>query len=322
MLFISTLIIGTIISISSNTWFGVWMGLEINLLSIIPLMSKPNSPISAESSIKYFITQALASSILMMSIINMNMMNDMTSNLLIESVMLTKMGAAPFHFWFPEVMEGLSWNTNIAIMTWQKLAPMVILMYLPLMTSFTIIIIIASMVISGLMGINQTSLRKILAFSSINHIGWMLSTILFMESLWLIYFVTYTVIVLPIVWIFNQMNLTHIKQFMSTINNSTTKMIVALNFLSLGGIPPFLGFLPKWLAIQGLIENNLIILAIFMVVLTLVPLYFYVRMSLTSLVIQQSKITQENYPVNKMAFILNAASMMGLMMCTIVFNST
>nr|AML25678.1 NADH dehydrogenase subunit 2 [Histeridae sp. BMNH 1274739] len=322
MLFASTLVLGTIISISSNTWFGVWIGLEINLLSIIPLMSKPNSPISAESAIKYFVTQALASSILMVSIINMESMSALTNNLLIESVMFTKMGAAPFHFWFPEVMEGLSWNNNMIIMTWQKLAPMVILMYLPMITSFTLIIVITSMTISGLMGINQTSLRKIMAFSSINHIGWMLSTMMFMENLWLIYFIVYTVILLPIISIFNKMNLAHIKQFMSAISNSNTKMMVALNFLSLGGIPPFLGFLPKWLAIQGLIENNFTLLAIFMVILTLLPLYFYIRLSMTSLVMQQSKIYQENLLPNKWGFMMNSISIMGLLICTVLFNST
>nr|AML25783.1 NADH dehydrogenase subunit 2 [Histeridae sp. BMNH 1274329] len=294
MIFTSTMILGTLISISSNNWFGIWMGLEINLLSIIPLMSKPNSPISAESSIKYFITQALASSILLMSILSMGVIYDSTSNLLIESVMFTKMGAAPFHFWFPEVMEGLSWNINILVMTWQKMAPMVVLMYLPLAAGFTLIVIITSMLISGLMGINQTSIRKIMAFSSINHIGWMISTIMFLETLWMTYFMIYSLIVIPIATTFNKLNLSHIKQFMSTIDSSPNKMLFSLNFLSLGGIPPFLGFFPKWLTIQALVEINLVSLAILMVTLTLIPLYFYIRMSMTSLVLYQTKIFQEN----------------------------
>nr|AML26742.1 NADH dehydrogenase subunit 2 [Histeridae sp. BMNH 1274741] len=322
-LFILTLIMGTIMSISSNTWFGIWMGLEINLLSIIPLMSKPNSPISAESSIKYFITQALASSVLLASIISMKMMSNLTTNIMIESVMLTKMGAAPFHFWFPEVMEGLTWNINMIIMTWQKLAPMVILLYSPLIMKFTLIVIITSMLVSGLMGINQTSLRKIMAFSSINHIGWMLSTIQFMETLWLIYFLTYTVIIIPIVLIMSKLNLSHIKQFMNVMDKSPSKMFLSLNFLSLGGIPPFLGFFPKWLAIQGLIENKLIILAFLMVTLTLVPLYFYIRLSLTSLTLYQQKINQESPMLHsKMIFSMNSMSMIGLLICTVLFNLT
>nr|AML26717.1 NADH dehydrogenase subunit 2 [Histeridae sp. BMNH 1274738] len=313
-LFALTLITGTIMSISSNTWFGIWMGLEINLLSIIPLMSKPNSPISAESSIKYFITQALASSVLLATIISMKTMNNMASSILIESVMLTKMGAAPFHFWFPEVMEGLTWNINLIVMTWQKLAPMVILMYSPLIIKFTLMIIIASMLISGLMGINQTSLRKILAFSSINHIGWMLSTILFMETLWLIYFTVYSIIVIPIVQFMEKLNLSHIKQFMAAMDKSAIKMMFVLNFLSLGGIPPFMGFFPKWLAIQGLIENGLTLLALFMVVLTLVPLYFYTRLSLTSLVMYQQKISQEMPNTqSKSVYIMNSLSIVGLL---------
>nr|AXS65069.1 NADH dehydrogenase subunit 2 [Histeroidea sp. 2 KM-2017] len=320
ILFLFTLILGSLISISSSSWLGIWMGLEINLLSMIPLMNESNNPLTTEASIKYFIVQALASSVLLMTILTSQMMSEFTSSIMMESVLFTKMGAAPFHYWFPEVMDGLSWGSGLILMTWQKLAPMVILMYIPLINSFTLIIITASMMISGIFGINQTSLRKIMAFSSINHIGWMLSAILFNESLWLIYFLVYSLISSSILWTFNNSSMFQMKQFMGSSMNSPIKMLFSLNFLSLGGIPPFLGFFPKWLIIQTLTESGLYMTTLMMVILTLLPLYFYIRLSLSSLVLSTENINTFKSTKTQLASTLNITSILGLIFCTFIFN--
>nr|QQQ88945.1 NADH dehydrogenase subunit 2 [Hilara sp. YD3011] len=287
MLFYLILMLGTMITISSNSWLSAWMGLEINLLSFIPLMNDNNNLMSTEASLKYFLTQALASAILLFAIIlsmlKFNMAYELNnqflySNMIIFSALLLKSGAAPFHFWFPTVMEGLTWINSLTLMTWQKIAPLMLISYFNFKTLFAITVIL-SIIIGSLGGLNQTSLRKIMTFSSINHLGWMLSAMMCNESLWLFYFSTYSFLSMTIIYFLNTFKLFHINQLFNLFFSSKTiKFSIFFNFLSLGGLPPFLGFLPKWLVIQTLIFNNQIFLLSIMVTMTLITLYYYLRM--------------------------------------------
>nr|YP_010284520.1 NADH dehydrogenase subunit 2 [Nadezhdiella cantori]UKQ56263.1 NADH dehydrogenase subunit 2 [Nadezhdiella cantori] len=329
ILFLNTLMIGTLIAISSYSWFSMWMGLEINLLSIIPLLSSPKNVYPSESALKYFITQAMASSVLLFSIImsmNLNEFLPQNSNywmmMIMNSALLTKMGAAPFHVWFPEVMEGLNWVNSLIMLTWQKIAPMILLMYNTKMTTFLTFVIIASSMISGIQGLNQISLRKILAYSSINHIGWMIASMLNSQSIWLVYFLVYTTITLNIVIIFKQLNVFYLKQLFNSMNNSKmTKMFFIMNFLSLGGLPPFLGFFPKWLTINNLAINNFYFLSLILIVFTLVTLYFYLRITFSTMVINANETLTHKTPKNSfLVMIFNLFSLMGLVMCTLIFS--
>nr|AIN37255.1 NADH dehydrogenase subunit 2 [Dixella sp. ZK-2014] len=297
LLFFLTLMSGTLITISSNSWLGAWMGLEINLLSFIPLMMDTNNLMSTEASLKYFLTQALASSILLFFIIfmimNYNLLNTpnlMNYNLLILMALLLKAGAAPFHFWFPGVMEGLSWMNNLILMIWQKLAPMILISYC-FNSQIFMIVILTSILIGSLGGLNQTSLRKLMAFSSIGHIGWMLAAILVSDSLFIMYFFMYGLLTFSIVLIFISFKLFHVNQIMSLpMNFIYIKYFLMLNFLSLGGLPPFLGFLPKWLVIQSLVTENYLFLMTAMVVMTMITLYFYIRLCYSTFMLNHSKI--------------------------------
>nr|AML25770.1 NADH dehydrogenase subunit 2 [Hydrophilidae sp. BMNH 1274306] len=293
ILFFSTLISSTMISISSQSWLGMWMGLEINLMSFIPMMSYHKNMMSTESSIKYFIIQALASTLILMSIIlmtNMFLISYDFSSMIFNSALFTKMGAAPFHFWFPEMIEGLSWMNSLILMTWQKIAPLVIFSY-NINNLISMFVVIFCMMISGFMGINQISLRKIMAYSSINHLGWMISSMMFNQMIWMIYFLIYSIMSINIIFILNKFNLFYLKQlFYHMKNNKTIKLFFIMNFLSLGGLPPFIGFFPKWITIQTLISNQALMLTFIMMILTLITLFFYVRITFSSILLSSSEI--------------------------------
>nr|ALO70566.1 NADH deshydrogenase subunit 2 [Eusphalerum torquatum] len=322
------LMMGTLISISSYSWMGMWIGLEINLLSILPLMTSYKNMMSSEATLKYFLTQAMASTILLFVVILFSMNSLMKINinslliLIFNSSLLTKMGAAPFHFWFPEVIEGLSWMNSLIMLTWQKLAPMVIIMYNFKLSLFFMLIIIFCMLTSGIQGLNQISIRKILAYSSINHLGWMLSSMLFFESIWMIYFFIYTITSMNLVIIFYKNNIFYLKQLFNNLNNNLLiKLIFMFNFMSLGGLPPFLGFLPKWLTIQELITNNMYMLTFIMMVMTLMTLYFYIRIMFSTLILSMNEINFKLYlNLNSIfIFFINLMSIMGLMFCSMIF---
>nr|QNE85557.1 NADH dehydrogenase subunit 2 [Suillia flava] len=285
IMFFLILMFGTMIAISSNSWIGAWMGLEINLLSFIPLMSDNNNLMSTEASLKYFLTQALASAILLFSVILFLLENKMSlqmnhffTNSMTLSSLLLKSGAAPFHFWFPNVMEGLSWANSLVLMTWQKIAPLMLASY-TIVKPMMMVCAILSVIIGSLGGLNQTSLRKLMAFSSINHLGWMITSMFTSETLWMTYFMFYSFLSFNLIMMFNLFKLNSIPQLFSLFSNSTSlKAVMFLNLLSLGGLPPFLGFIPKWLVIQTLIVNSQLMLMTVLTVMTLITLFFYLRL--------------------------------------------
>nr|QEE94346.1 NADH dehydrogenase subunit 2 [Ochlerotatus vigilax] len=331
-IFFIMLITGSLITISSNSWLGAWMGLEINLLSFIPLMNEGKKNLmTSESSLKYFLTQAFASSILLFAIILMMLffnnnwlINNNFNDLLILSTLLLKSGAAPFHFWFPGVMEGLNWINSLILMTWQKIAPLMLISY-NMNYNFFLISIILSMIIGALGGLNQTSLRKLMAFSSINHLGWMLMAMMNNELLWFTYFLLYSILSMSIILMFNNFKLFHFNQiFNFSMMNPIIKFFMFLNLLSLGGLPPFLGFLPKWLVIQNMIELNQIFLLFIAVCLTLITLYYYLRMSYSIYMLNFNKnswMLMNNFSNKNMTFILtmNFFSIMGLMIISLIY---
>nr|AND96237.1 NADH deshydrogenase subunit 2 [Scaptodera rhadamistus] len=330
MIFFITLIIGTLISISSYSWLGMWLGLEMNLLSMIPLMNNPKNSSTVEASMKYFITQALGSSILLFSMIMMSInfsifdMNNFMLTSMYYSALFIKMSAAPFHFWFPEIMEGLSWMNSFIMLTWQKIAPLILVTY-PNFISFKymMLIVIFSTLISGIMGINQTNMRKILAYSSINHLSWMLSSMLFFETIWMYYFLTYFIITFNIIIIMKIFNIFHLNQLFSSFNkHPLIKFFFMLNFASLGGLPPFLGFLPKWLTIQMLIKMHLFSMAFIIIIMTLMTLFFYMRIMYSGMTMNSdSKFKPNNYMKKfNNIYLINFITLMLLIIISILYN--
>nr|QFQ01383.1 NADH dehydrogenase subunit 2 [Alvinocaris kexueae] len=292
VLFFFSLILGTLITFSSSSWFTAWLGLELNLLSFIPIISSKFNQYSAEASLKYFLIQALGSAIILASAPSFLLFQG-APNLMICSALLLKMGAAPVHFWFPSVMEGINWPQCIILMTIQKIAPMLMLSYTHSPTTLLIIFLasIISSLVGSVGGLNQTLMRKIMAYSSINHMAWMLAAIHLNEIMWMTYFLVYSAVSSSIVLILHSQQIFHFNQ-LSNYNFKTPsiKMITLISFLSLGGLPPFLGFIPKWLIIQELSNNKAFIWLFILLVSALITLFYYLRVTLSTLTLTSPKI--------------------------------
>nr|UGN61641.1 NADH dehydrogenase subunit 2 [Cryptocercus wolongensis] len=333
ILLMLTMMSGILISISSNSWIGAWMGLEINLMSFIPLMSNNKNIYTTESSLKYFIIQAMSSSFLLFIIIMEVMMEDMftmehdnTNMMIIMTPLLLKSGAAPFHWWFPSVMEGMSWMNCLLLMTMQKVAPMMLISYMMKMNSFSSIIILTSTIVGAIGGLNQLSIRKIMTYSSINHTGWMLAALMINENMWIMYFSIYSMLTMTIVMIIKPFNTSFINQtFLMNKEMNTMKFMMFTTLLSIGGLPPFLGFLPKWIIIQMMIINNMNVIMTTMVVMSLMTLYFYLRISYSSFMMLhiEPKWNISYYKNNNFMMytsMMFSMSMMSLMICTLMIN--
>nr|YP_010952463.1 NADH dehydrogenase subunit 2 [Macroglossum bombylans]WMQ52718.1 NADH dehydrogenase subunit 2 [Macroglossum bombylans] len=327
MFFIFILFISTMISISSNSWFGCWIGLEINLLSFIPLISNSNNLLTSEASLKYFLTQSIASmnflfSILMKMILMKNFEMNNFISIMINSSLLMKMGSAPFHFWFPNISEGMSWFNNFILMTWQKITPFILLSYY-FNFNFMYFIIILNVMIGAIGGLNQTSLRKMMAFSSINNLGWMIFSMMISENLWMFYFLMYSFLISIMFFFFYLLNMFFINQLFINNMNFMIKMNLTINFLSLGGLPPFLGFLPKWIIINFLMINKFYILTLIMVMSSLITIYFYIRIIYSSFLFNYIKLKwfKINFKNKLMNFInfFSLISILGMILSTFLF---
>nr|ABA41207.1 NADH dehydrogenase subunit 2 [Stenocercus puyango] len=294
LLILSSLATGTIITASSFHWFMAWIGLEMNTLAIVPIISKQHHPRATEAATKYFLTQAAASALILFS----SMMNawqsgmwditqptNQTSSILLTVAIAMKLGLAPSHFWLPEVLQGTTMTTALIISTWQKLAPMTLMCLTMNNLSSTTLILMGTLstCLGGWGGINQTQTRKIMAYSSIAHLGWMATISTMMTNLMLLNLAIYMLMTTSM---FTMLILTKSK----TIQNMTTTWALSptltvtalLTLLSLAGLPPLSGFMPKWLIINELINQNLIITTSVMTMSTLLSLFFYLRLTYTT----------------------------------------
>nr|YP_009564033.1 NADH dehydrogenase subunit 2 [Ombrastacoides huonensis]QAX91383.1 NADH dehydrogenase subunit 2 [Ombrastacoides huonensis] len=290
MSFFLALLSGSLLAISSTSWVSAWIGLELNLMSFIPLISSKSNSLPSEASLKYFLVQALGSAMIVLSS-SLTLFWAPGSFFFISLALLLKLGAAPFHFWFPQVMEGLNWLQALLLLTVQKLAPMFLLSYLSLGASASATIFFSatlSAIIGALGGMNQTSLRKLLTFSSINHMSWMLFAMLINESSWLIYFSFYTLITSSAVLLFLSFQAYYFTHLLNANSPFFSKLISIMSLYSLGGLPPLSGFVPKWIIIQEMINCGSIFALLILLLSSLVTLYFYTRLTLSAISISAS----------------------------------
>nr|YP_448804.1 NADH dehydrogenase subunit 2 [Manouria emys]AAY62421.1 NADH dehydrogenase subunit 2 [Manouria emys] len=303
---ITSLIMGPMLTISSNHWILAWTGLEISTLAIIPLIAKQHHPRATEAAIKYFLTQATASAlILLSSIINawtlgqwdITQTSNNTSCTILTAALAIKLGLAPFHFWLPEVLQGTTTTTALILTTWQKLAPLSLLVMTTqsLNTPLMLTLGLMSTIIGGWNGLNQTQLRKIMAFSSIAHLGWMTTILTLSPKLMLLTFYTYVVMTSTMFLMIKLLEANKISMMMTSWTKlPTLNTTMMLTLMSLAGLPPLTGFMPKWLIIQELTKQHMLIIATMMALLSLLSLFFYLRISYYTTITLPPNCT--NYP--------------------------
>uniref|UniRef100_UPI00315C9338 NADH dehydrogenase subunit 2 n=1 Tax=Chrysophrys auratus TaxID=75562 RepID=UPI00315C9338 len=282
--------LGTTIAFASSHWLLAWMGLEINTLAILPLMAQHHHPRAVEATTKYFIAQATAAAMLLFAsatnawLVGQWDIQQMAHPLpvtLITLALALKIGLAPLHSWLPEVIQGVDLTTGLILSTWQKLAPFALLLQLqPTNTSLLLALGLTSTLIGGWGGLNQTQLRKILAYSSIAHLGWMTLVLQFSPSLALLTLIIYFTMTFSAFLTFKLNNATNINSLaMSWAKAPMITALAPLILLSLGGLPPLTGFMSKWLILQELTKQELLPLATLAALSALLSLYFYLRLA-------------------------------------------
>nr|ACN69425.1 NADH dehydrogenase subunit 2 [Henicorhina leucosticta] len=327
LVFTISLFLGTTITISSNHWVLAWTGLEINTLAVLPLISKSHHPRAIEAATKYFLVQAAASTLVLFSSMtnawhtgqwDITQLTHPPSCLILTAALAMKLGLVPFHFWFPEVLQGSSLPTGLLLSTAMKFPPITLLFMTSHSLNPTLLTTMAllSAALGGWMGLNQTQTRKILAFSSISHLGWMTIIIFYSPKLALLSFYLYVLMTAAVFLSLDSMKALKL----STLMTSWTKTpalnaMLMLTLLSLAGLPPLTGFLPKWLIIQELTKQEMAPAATIISLLSLLSLFFYLRLAYCTTITLPPHTTNHmkqwhaNKPTSPMTAILTAMSL-------------
>nr|QFG38894.1 NADH dehydrogenase subunit 2 [Colus islandicus] len=321
---------GTLLSVSSVHWLGIWAGLEINLIGFLPLLVYQKSVSESQSAVKYFVIQALGSSFLIfgsLMVFDMSFTWDMPvmacnssimGFMILTSGLCIKLGLFPFHYWLPSVMAGLPWISCLLLATWQKFAPLfLILCLLELNQSYTLAFILCmismgSTLVGGLGGMNQTQIRALLAYSSISHLGWMMFALLHSEWTMKMYLMIYVLISISLfmsLW-YNDSGI--MKNMNSLKSSSFMCLSVMFLLLSLGGLPPLLGFISKWLVIVVSTSGPWTPVVFVLISGSLMSLFYYLSLFFSVFLGSLKKYGLSSlYLNNKAIVIINTINLMG-----------
>nr|ACS37080.1 NADH dehydrogenase subunit 2 [Grandisonia alternans] len=324
-----SLLLGTLLTFMSSHWLLAWMGLEINTLAILPLMIKTHHPRATEATTKYFLTQATASALILFSTTmnawstgewELKELSTLPSSMVTIALMM-KLGVAPMHFWLPEVLQGVNLTTGLIISTWQKLAPMSLMFMIhnSLNPHLLMILGFTSILLGGWLGLNQTQLRKIMASSSIAHLGWMMIILPISPTLFMLNIIIYLILTSAMFLSMKFFNVTKFNS-LSTSWSKTPALAISSSIvlLSLGGLPPTTGFMPKWLILQELTKQHLSTTATLIAISALLSLFFYLRLSYSIALTQSpnttNSLTTWRLKLNQMTFLLAMTTTLSLML--------
>nr|QLY89859.1 NADH dehydrogenase subunit 2 [Viviparus viviparus] len=296
-LFFFMMVFGTVFSMSSMHWLGIWVGLEMNLIGFVPILIYQKGILESEAAVKYFVVQAIGSSFLMFGSLVMYsasfsweilwLMDSgyFTMGLLfMVSSFLMKMGVFPFHFWFPGVMSSLSWLSCLLLITWQKLAPVFLMSVVVEVSGMLWLLLLicvissGSALIGGVGGINQSQVRGLLAYSSIGHMGWIVFALCQGCHSMKVYFCIYVVISLCLfttLWYLDATVAVNLNNFTKSLFGDFSIMIL---LLSLGGLPPLLGFIGKWNVFMESMSSSMGVFIMLLILGSLMSLFYYLSL--------------------------------------------
>nr|YP_010744975.1 NADH dehydrogenase subunit 2 [Trioza frangulae]WET58375.1 NADH dehydrogenase subunit 2 [Trioza frangulae] len=293
--------ISIVFSLSASSWMMIWMGMELNLLSFIFIILHEKTILSTESSMKYFMIQAMGSLIFLFAVSMSMIFYNETSliNAIVPPLaLILKSGMAPLHSWTPPIVSKFSFLGMFMFLTWQKLVPLFILF--SSWFSFITWIAFINIIMGSVGGITQSSLPKMMIFSSINNIGWMLMSMMESVFLFFIFFSCYVVINFLVIKFMSLFNIKWIIQIKS--NKMNIKLYFFSFLMSLAGLPPFLGFLPKWLVIKKTWES-IPLITFTAIIFSIFTLFFYLKSSVAMMIASSSMVKWNISPSLKMKLI-------------------
>jgi len=312
-------VLGMMIMISAHSFLLIYLGLELLSLSLYAMIAfNRDSARSSEAAMKYFVLGALASGLLLYGIsmfygltgtINMTELSEVikqqgSSNPVMMAFALTfivvglsfKLGAVPFHMWLPDVYQGSPTSVTLFIGTAPKIAGFAMAIRLLVdgmsdlqvdWSQMLIVLSVASMAIGNIIAIAQTNFKRMLAYSTISHVGFILLGLLAGNELGfssaMFYTVTYAItssVAFAIIMLLNREGFEAGEiADLKGLNDSNPwyAAMLAISMFSMAGVPPTVGFYAKLTVINSVVQVNLVWLAILAVLFSVIGLFYYLR---------------------------------------------
>jgi NADH-quinone oxidoreductase subunit N len=314
-------LVGTMVMISAYSLLMLYLGIELLSLALYALIGfNKHSGLSSEAAIKYYVLGAMSSGILLFGIsliygftgsINYFDIADQIRNINSTSVqylgiifglifitasLCFKFGAAPFHIWVPDIYQGSLISTTILLSTLPKIGVFIVflkLYFIPFMaleyvwSDILIFIGIASIIIGSIFALTQENIKRLLAYSAISNIGFIILAMALVSNdglhASLYYTIVYSFTALASFGVVTHItsNSHGIEDISDLAGLSKTHpyfaILILITMLSSAGIPPLIGFHAKLMVIQALINNSYILISIIVVLMTVVSAYYYLR---------------------------------------------
>ncbi|MGC1387724.1 MAG: NADH-quinone oxidoreductase subunit NuoN [Steroidobacteraceae bacterium] len=310
--------LGAMVLISAGSLITLFLGLELLSLCLYAMVAfDRDSVVAAESAIKYFVLGSMASGTLLYG---MSIVYGVTGNLELASIAAAvhgglsanvglvfgiaflivglgfKLGAVPFHMWIPDVYEGSPTCVTVFIGTASKLAAFALIMRVlpealaasqPDWSQMLVVLAVLSMAIGNIVAIAQTNIKRMLAYSTISHVGYVLLGILsgtaqgyqaamfYMISYVIVASGAFGMILLLARQGFEADKLVDYKGL--NARSPWFAGMMAILMFSLAGVPPFVGFWAKLGVVQAVLGVNYVWLAVVAVLFSVVGAFFYLR---------------------------------------------
>jgi NADH-quinone oxidoreductase subunit N len=314
-------ILGMMVMVSGHSLLTLYMGLEIMSLSLYALIaSARDRSVAIEAALKYFVLGAIASGLLLYG---MSMIYGITGSLDIAQIsnfarastlasqqtlilnfglvflvigVAFKLGAVPFHMWVPDVYQGSPTSVTMFLSTVPKIAAIALLIRLLIdglgdlqhyWSDLLMIIAVLSIALGSLVALMQSNIKRMLAYSTISHIGFVLlgfvTGVVEGYGAAVFYVLVYILMSLAafgsiIVLNKNGFEADQISDYQGLSKHSPWfALIILVVMLSMAGVPPFIGFYSKLFILQQVIAEGYVILAVIAVVFAVISAYYYLQ---------------------------------------------
>ena len=290
--------LSSLLLVSSINWISIYLAIELQTLTLFILVAlKRDSAYSTEASLKFFVLGAVSSGLFLFGCvllygatgstsvqeINSNLTADV-GKILVTISLLFKLSAVPFHMWAPDVYEGAPTIITALLTTVPKIGVFSILVQVGPVTNVVLICAVLSIIYGAIGALNQTKVKRLLAYSGIGHMGFILFGLAIgsFESIQagLIYMIIYIIMSICSFSILLSLNLTkdlliEIKEL--SRKNPVVGLTLAFTFLSTAGIPPLAGFLSKWFVLLSGVSSGYYVISLIVVVSSVIAGVYYVR---------------------------------------------
>jgi NADH-quinone oxidoreductase subunit N len=312
-------VLGMMIMTSAHSFLLVYLGLELLSLSLYAMIAFNRKSIQAsEAAMKYFVLGAMASGLLLYGIsifygitgtLNLNQLADvvraqLTENPIALSFALTfivvglsfKLGAVPFHMWLPDIYQGAPTSVTLFIGTAPKIAGFAMAIRLLVdglsdlqveWSQMLLVLAVASMALGNIVAIVQTNFKRMLAYSTVSHVGFIMLGLLSGTatgySAAMFYTLTYAItasVAFGVLLLLNRegfeaeniADLTGLND-----KNPWYAALLAIALFSMAGVPPTVGFYAKLSVLQAVVSIDMVWLAVVAVLLSVIGLFYYLR---------------------------------------------